>query len=154
MPSSRAAGRVILNALPPDVPHIYELGSGWGGVAFAIARARPQATIHAFELSWMPWLVSHCFRMAFGMGNVKIHRKNFFTCSLAQADVVVCYLYPGAMRQLGPLCEEVLKPGAWVLSNSFAIPGWRPQAVIPVDDLWKSMIYVYRRPAIVQWQAR
>lgn len=147
MPSSRAAQKAFLSALPPHIKHIYELGSGWGGIAFAAARACPTATIHAFELSWAPWFFSCCVRIACRYHNVRIYRKNFFSCSLREADVVVCYLYPGAMRKLSPLCEKSLKPGALILSNSFALPGWTPQAVIPVDDFWKSEIYIYGMPA-------
>lgn len=143
MPSSGAAQKSFLTALPQNVKHIYELGSGWGGLAFAMARAYPKATIHAFELSWLPWLVSVCVRAACRYQNVKIYRKNFFSCSLREADVVVCYLYPGAMHKLRPVLENGLKPGTWVLSNSFAIPGWKPRTVIPVADLWRSKIYVY-----------
>ena len=146
MPSSRAAQRTLLKALPKNSKHIYELGSGWGGLAFAIAGANPKATIHAFEVSWLPWLVSVCMCFVYRYRNVKIYKKNFFSCSLKEADVVVCYLYPGAMRKLRPVLEKELKPGASVLSNSFAIPGWGPPRVIPVTDLWHSEIYVYMAP--------
>ncbi len=29
-------------------------------------------------------------------------------------------------------------------SSSFAVPGWKPQAMLPVTDLWLSKIYVYK----------
>lgn len=143
MPSSRAAQKAFLTTLHTHAKNIYELGSGWGGLAFAIARTCPEATIHAFELSWLPWLVSSCVCKICHYQNVRIYRKNFFFTSLGEADVVVCYLYPGAMHKLQPVFEKELKPGALVLSNSFAVPGWKPHAVIPVNDLWHSKIYVY-----------
>ncbi len=145
MPTSRAAQKSFLTALPKDAKHVYELGSGWGGLAFAMARVCPKATIHAFELSWLPWLVSICLKVSCRYRNVKIYRKNFFSYSLREADVVVCYLYPGAMHKLRPILEKGLKPGAYVLSNSFAVPGWKPHKVLPVQDLWYSKIYVYSR---------
>ena len=143
MPSSRAAQKAFLKVLPQNAVHIYELGSGWGGVAFAMARACPKATIHAFELSWVPWLISICIRAIYQYKNVKIYRRNFFCFSLSKADVVVCYLYPGAMCKLRSVFEKELRSKTQVLSNSFAIHGWKPHAVIPVNDIWHSKIYAY-----------
>lgn len=146
MPSSRAAQNAFLNALPRGILQIYELGSGWGGLAFCMARNRPEATVYAFELSWLPWFVSICRRVVGRYHNVKIYRKNFFYISFHSADAVVCYLYPGAMLHLRPQLEAELKVGSCVISNSFAIPGWKPQQVIAIPDLWSSNLYVYRHP--------
>jgi hypothetical protein len=60
--------------------------------------------------------------------------------------VVVCYLFRGGMQQLAPKLSAELKPGALVLSNTFALPGWTPEATVVVDDLWKSPVYRYRAP--------
>lgn len=144
MPSTVKARNAFLQALPLDVKNIYEFGSGWGGVAFALAKQCPTATIHAFEISWLPWFISWFRKQNFGYYNLKIYRKNFFLAQLDQADVVVCYLYPGAMRRLKPFLEKSLKEDAWVLSNSFTIPLWKPKGVISVNDFWKSEIYVYQ----------
>ena len=55
----------------------------------------------------------------------------------------VCYLYPGAMRQLKEKFIKELKPGTMIISNTFAIPGWIPQQVWEVNDLYKTKIYRY-----------
>ena len=64
--------------------------------------------------------------------------------SITSASVVICYLYPGAMRRLKGKFEKELSKGAIVVSNTFAIPGWRPMRVIEADDLYRTPLYVYR----------
>nr|NGX50328.1 hypothetical protein [Chlamydiota bacterium] len=74
----------------------------------------------------------------------KIMRQNFFKCSLHNADLVVCYLFPKGMTQLKSKFERELKPGTVVVSNTFAIPGWTPIETIEVDDIHRSKIYLYQ----------
>jgi len=68
-----------------------------------------------------------------------------FNISLKTAEGVVCYLYPGAMQRLKEKFERELQPGAFVITNSFAIPDWVPEKVIEVGDLWRSKIFLYRK---------
>jgi len=48
------------------------------------------------------------------------------------------------MKRLKKKFQEELKPGAFVVTNTFAIPGWIPEKIIEVDDLWRSRVYLYR----------
>jgi hypothetical protein len=52
-------------------------------------------------------------------------------------------LYPEAMKRLRYKFEEELKPGALVISNTFAVPGWQSMSVIELEDLYRSKIYKY-----------
>ena len=78
--------------------------------------------------------------------NGRLQRRDFFSMDLADAGLVVCYLYPGAMEKLKVKFERELKPGCWVITHTFAVPGWKAEAVYPVDDLYRTQIYVYRIP--------
>ena len=51
------------------------------------------------------------------------------------------------MADLKPKLEAELKTGAYVLSNTFAVPGWRPEAVRRADDLYATTVYLYRMAA-------
>ena len=144
MPSSRNATRIMALSLPKNSQNIYELGSGWGGLAIYLARKHPLARCHAIEISPLPWIVSVALQRIRQCSNLKIRRKNFFLLSLAEADVVVCYLYPGAMLKLKTKFERELKQGSWVISNSFAVPGWVPANTVQINDIWGSKIFIYQ----------
>ncbi len=59
--------------------------------------------------------------------------------------MVVCYLYPGAMRKLKDKFEQELAPGTLVVSNTFSISGWKPINVIDTHDLYNTHIYLYEK---------
>ena len=144
MPTSRKVKKALFTLLPPVQGKIYELGSGWGHLIFPLASRFPKASIHAYEGSPLPWLVSKGVQKVVRKPNLTLHRKDFFDVSLQDANLVVCYLFPGAMSRLKEKFERELKPGALIVSNTFAIPGWEPEKVIQADDLWKSNVYLYR----------
>src|SRR5262249_29429388 len=58
-PTNAKQKRAIFAALPPRVEgDVYELGSGWGGLAFALARQYPNCRIIGVENSPIPFLIS------------------------------------------------------------------------------------------------
>jgi hypothetical protein len=79
--------------------------------------------------------------------NLTLIRRDFFRADLGDAALVCCYLYPGAMRRLAPKLERELRPGALVVSNSFLVPGWEPEATRTSDDQYGTPVYLYRRPS-------
>ena len=144
MPSSLKAKRCLLSALPqPLHGKIYELGTGWGTLLFPLARQYPDCQVVGFETSPIPYLVSRIRQLYCRLPNVVLERRDFFSVLYGDADLIVCYLYPGAMRKLQVKFDRELKPGTWVVSNTFALPGWTPVSVIEVRDLYYSKIYVY-----------
>lgn len=146
MPSSGKAIQAILDLIPHGQKNIFELGSGWGSLIFPIARHFPESFISAFEISPFPFLVSKFLRQLFVTKNIQIHRKDFFKIDLNDADVIVCYLYPKGMLQLRDKFEAELKSGSVVISNCFAIPGWKAEKTLILKDLWRTKIYFYRKP--------
>ncbi len=142
MPSSQAAQQAIARSISPKANKIYELGSGWGSLAFAISKHYPHAAITAFELSPFPWLIS-LLRHIRRKGNITFYRKNFFKQSLQEAEVIVCYLYPGAMKKLKEKFEKELQPGSLVITNTFRVPGWVPRQTIVLNNAWRTQIFIY-----------
>ncbi|MDX1776026.1 MAG: class I SAM-dependent methyltransferase, partial [Desulfobulbales bacterium] len=128
---------------------IYELGAGWGALAFPMARRCPQATVIAYELSPVPWLFLKIRAFLFGPRNLKIIRRNFLNDDLSKAALVVCYLYPGAMAKLSPKLLFELKPGARVISNTFEIPTWTPAVVQNLEDVMCPQIFHYKMKTAV-----
>ena len=142
--STFGSRRKIVRSVPPDQQgEIYELGAGWGALAFPLARRCPDATIVAYELSPVPWMFLKLRTLLFGPSNLKIVRRNFLEDDLSKASLVVCYLYPGAMAKLSSKLVVELKPGAKVISNTFEIPSWTPTAVQCLEDVMCPKIFHY-----------
>jgi hypothetical protein len=143
-PSSQLAKEQILSSIPKETSGtIYELGSGWGTLAFPLAKAFSQCQVVAYEISLLPWMLSKIRGLFFWQSNLHIYREDFFSVPLKQASVVICYLYPGAMEKLKDKFDRELPEGAFVISHTFAIPHWIPVRVHKLNDLYHTPIYVY-----------
>ncbi|MDX1777084.1 MAG: hypothetical protein R3297_10915, partial [Desulfobulbales bacterium] len=62
----RSRKKIIKTLKPDQQGRIYELGAGWGALAFPMARRCPQATVIAYELSPVPWLFLKIRAFLFG----------------------------------------------------------------------------------------
>ncbi len=144
MPSTPKAQKAILSLIPRIDGTIYELGSGWGNLAFALSRKHPESQVIGIENSWIPFIFSQSFAFFFSYPNLSLKRENFFDTPLNSASLVVCYLYPGAMEKLCEKFTRELRPGTYIISNTFALPNWRAQKVITLNDLYQTKIYLYR----------
>lgn len=147
MPSSTKAKRCLLKHLPVGLEGtIYDLGSGWGSLAFPLAHIYRDCKIVGLETSTIPYWFSrirHIFQPAI---NLHLLRRDIFSVSLGEASLIICYLYPAAMQKLKAKFEQELKPGTWIISNTFSISGWNPEAIYEVGDMYHNKIYVYRIP--------
>ena len=148
MPSSRKAIATVLDLIPDNTSgRIVDLGSGWGTLAYPIAKRFPDAEVIGCELSPIPWLYSRAKGLFARRPNLTLHRQSVFDIDLTDVDVVVVYLHPAAMRKLGPKFERELRPGTLVLSNTFPVPTWEPAQTLHLGKSWLSTsndIYVYR----------
>src|ERR1035437_2669042 len=81
---------------------IYDLGSG-DGTALMIAAKEFGARGIGIEIDLFRYLVSRIFLKVSGVSSsVKILRKNFFSQSIKDADIVFVYLVPKALDRLLP----------------------------------------------------
>ncbi|HOB54214.1 MAG TPA: class I SAM-dependent methyltransferase [Acidobacteriota bacterium] len=143
LPSSRRAREVMLSEIPNGFSgRIVEAGSGWGSLAVPMARRFPEAAVIGYELSSVPLFCSRLRRLG-RCANLRLRRADFLAVSLADADLVVCYLFPGAMRALDAKLRRELRPGARVISNTFALPGWTPVRTHRLPDIFATPIYIY-----------
>lgn len=144
-PTSPKVKQQLLQILPREINgEIAELGSGWGNLAFALADHFPTSRIKAYEISLIPYLISQFIAKWLAYPNLEITREDFFKVSLQPASLVVCYLYPEAMNGLKAKFEQELSPDAYVVSHTFAIPGWTPIRLIQANDLYQTPIYLYQ----------
>ncbi|WP_156516825.1 methyltransferase [Paraburkholderia caribensis] len=106
---------------------IIDLGSGWGTLVVALARAFPEATVEGIEISLFPYLISRL--RTHGQFNVSLKWGNFFHDDLGRADAIVCYLMPAVMPNVSELLDRNLRPGTCVVSNTFLLRGRTISAV-------------------------
>lgn len=145
MPTSPKVKKALLDAIPKDIKGtIYELGSGWGTLAIPLADQFSQCQVIGLETSPVPFLIAKGWQAIRRSKNLRIVRQDFYKTPLNDASLVVCYLYPGAMKILRGKFESELKPGVTVISNTFSILGWKPEAVIEVNDIYRTKLYVYK----------
>lgn len=150
MPSSPRVIRVLLQMIPADLQGtIVELGAGWGSLLFPLAKAFPHCQVIGYENSLIPFLSSKLLqKLFFAAPNLKIEREDFFQQSLHQSSLIICYLYPGAMKKLRNKFDAELSDGTLVISHTFAVPGWTPMQIVELNDLYRTKIYLYTFPNI------
>ncbi|WP_051284624.1 class I SAM-dependent methyltransferase [Nisaea denitrificans] len=148
MPSHPSARQAIFRLIPENFAPatIYELGCGWGGIAFALAARYPQARVVALELSPVPWLVCQVRRLVQRRPNLEIRRKDFMKTDLSDGDLVFCYLMVTPMRGLERKLIGDLRPGSVVITSTFAFPDWTAETVETVPEATSAQIYRYRVP--------
>ena len=148
VPTSRRMQKALLALLPEHLtcdPQsvIYELGSGWGGLAFAVAKKYPETTVVGYEISLLPWLYARLRKSFQPQKNLHFTLSNFLNRDLSNGVLVLCYLLPKPMDQLRIKLEEELALGALVVSNTFAFRGWRPVDEKTADDMYASHVFLY-----------
>lgn len=115
-------------------PLIVDLGSGWGTLALAAAKACPGASVVGYEISPVPLMFSRLKARLCGYKTVKFLNADLFGEDFSRADFVLTYLTMPHMERLRPKFEAELKPGAVVICNTFPVPGWTPASEETVQD--------------------
>lgn len=108
-----------------DGETLYDLGAGDGRLMLQAMQRGPSIKTVGYEISLPVWLIAW-LRIVFGgfRQRAAIHFQDFFHHDLSQANVVVCFLTPEAMKKLGPKLKAELKPGSRVVSSVFPIKEW------------------------------
>lgn len=151
MPSSRKAHRQVVrllrqsNDLTSSKRQLIDCGSGWGNLAFKLARHFPEDKVVGFELSRLPWLFSTLAARTMGLKNLCFIRADFLKQDLSTADVLVCYLHPEGMKKLNHKLTSV--PSEYqqqLISIYFALPHRTPEYQKQLTDLYRTPIYQYQ----------
>ena len=144
MPTGPGTRAAMLRLLPERIDGtIYDLGSGWGGLAFATARRYPGNPVVGIELSPLPWLFSRVMLAVFRYPNLSFRRADLMAVPLNDAGAAVCYLMPAVMQRLAPKLDAEARPGTVVVSYSFAFDRWVPDAALMEADAGPLLIYRY-----------
>lgn len=147
MPASEPVRRAVISAirrLPGGNGGLMvEAGSGWGTLALQIGRSTKGWRIIGIENSLIPMWISFLAAKWDHSRNVTFVRGDLYTYLYRDVDMVVCYLFPGAMQRLSGLFRDQLKPGTRVISVCFALPGWEPEQIVVCRDMYRTKVYLY-----------
>jgi hypothetical protein len=141
--SSKVKKKLFQIPLKPIPGTIYELGSGWGTLAFTLAKKYPSHRIEAYETSWIPYYFCLLRNYFIQSPNLYFYRRNFYNINLSNASMVYCYLFPAAMQHLKSKFLQELPQGCIIVSHTFALPASKPDLTIEVSDIYHTKIYVY-----------
>ena len=144
MPSSPIARATIRTMIPTEVRCICVLGSGWGSLAIDASKKCPKAQVIGIEVSFFPWLFSRIWSWLSRRKNVRLIWGNFHKQSLCEYDLILCYIHRAGMDALKEKLDTELQSGTYLLSNTFAVYGWKPIQVEKLNDLWKTRVILYQ----------
>ncbi|MGF7049536.1 SAM-dependent methyltransferase [Paenibacillus sp. DS2015] len=145
MPSTAPVRQVVTAEIKriTNRKSIVEAGSGFGTLAIHMGKYHTDSQIIGLENSRIPLWISKLLARMDNRTNVTFLRRDLYTYSYKDADLVVCYLYPGAMKRLTSIWSKGLNPGAQVISVCFAIPDWEPDRVTICKDIYHTKVYIY-----------
>jgi hypothetical protein len=119
---------------------VLDLGSGDGIIPLTAARMNPRLRGRGLEID--ADLVTKSNERAAQEGvadRVRFEHRNAFDADLRDATVVTMWLFPEFMRLLRPVILERARPGTRVLTSSWDLGRWKPDAVdgeSPAIHLW------------------
>jgi len=123
VPSARKRHRTMLKlAELSDDDIAYDLGCGDGRLVFSASKFAKKAV--GYDLS-IP-LVLYGKMISFFYPKSSIRFGNIWKQSYDDANVIFCYLLPGAMKQFHKEVWPKLRPGTRVISNAFEIHELKP----------------------------
>lgn len=157
MPTSRPVRKAVIQEVNriPGYVNVVEAGSGWGTLGLDVIRHCPGKRLTGIENSSIPLWSSQLLALLgtrwlqAANGRDKLHgrlrylRGNIYSSSYGHADIVLCYLFPGAMKQLVDKFKHELLPGAVVISVCFTLPGMTPVRTVTCNDTLRTKVYVY-----------
>jgi len=122
---------------------IIDLGSGFGFLALYLGYHNKSKKIIAYEISYIPYLISLLLQKIFQLKNVSFKNVNFLDIPLKKDITYVCYLFPEAMKDLdSKILEENIELSLFV-SSTFALSELKAKNVCYLEDLYKTPIYIY-----------
>lgn len=149
VPTVSSSGWVVdklVGKIPPDAKRIVEMGSGLGVLAFAAARARPDAAVVGIEYSILPLLYSKMkLFLTPSVKNLKFVRQDFFAYDLHDTQVIFCYLLEPMLEKLRPKFLAEMSDDAVIICNHYRMARWQPAEEEMLDGVFEKAIRVYKK---------
>ena len=141
--SSRQVNQALASLLPQQKSFSFiDLGSGCGGLLIRLAETHRNGSFIGIESAPIPFFISR-LRSIF-QASCNILWGDFWKQDFSQYDVVYAYLSPVPMPQLWQKAKKEMRTGSLLISNTFIIPGVKPDKSIPLNDFSNSTLYLWR----------
>ncbi len=120
-----------------------DLGCGLADPLCQLARLYPKAQFTGVETAPLTFVLA--WLRALPRRNCRIRYRSLWRVPLAPYDVVYCFLSPLPMPALWQKARAELRPGAWLISNTFGIPGVSPDQEISLEDWRGTRLLVWKK---------
>ena len=127
-----SAEKMLTLAELRDDDVVLDLGSGDGVIPLTAARLNPRLRGYGVDIN--PELVANANQRARDAGvadRVEFRQENAFDADLRQATVITMWLFPELMQLLRPVILERARPGTRVVTSTWPLGSWPPDAVSP-----------------------
>jgi SAM-dependent methyltransferase len=141
----RVIRRMLEFARVTPEDRVYDLGAGTGGLLFRAVEEYGASGV-GVEVEPLRYLyLRYRRRRSRARSRVQILRQNLFEVDLSSANVILAFLWPGAMRRLRQKFSAELRPGTRVVSYYHRIAGW-----VPVEKDEHLRVYYYTIPPTLE----
>ena len=142
MPSSSAHRAALISYIEKVNPlHIVDLGSGWGGLLFHVAKKFPHTQCVGIENCLLPFLFAWIKSKIYRFPNVTFYYTSFFKVDLSSFDMCILYQSYSGMERITKKLETLHNVN--VVSIDFAIRGKRPINKIACKGIFAPIVYCY-----------
>ncbi len=130
----------------PTAPsgRIVDLGCGFGGTTFSLARRFPDAKVSGVETAPLVFAVAWMIGKLTGPNNAEIAYRNLWKVDLSRYDAVYCFLSTEPMARLIDKSRGEMRPGAILISNSFTDPENSSDEVVLVGDARDTHLHTWK----------
>lgn len=135
---------------PTDI--VYDLGAGEGRIPIAAARAFGARAVGIEHSPEVAALARRNVKRAGLEGRVRIVTGDLFVEDFSEATVVTMFLTPVLNRRLRPLLLQ-MKPGTRIVSHSFHMGDWQPDATIATENA-EGFFWIVPAQVAGEWSLR
>jgi SAM-dependent methyltransferase len=121
--------RMLALAGTGPADYVIDLGSGDGRIVIAAAKLHGARGLGVDIDGKLVALSRENAQRAGVAGLAQFEERDALQTDLSRATVVTLYLLPFLIDQLQPRLLDELRPGARIVSHSFAMKGWKPDRV-------------------------
>lgn len=143
--SNPATAAAVGKLLPAHPARMLDIGAGTGALLRPLAQARPDCRFTGIELAPATWAVGRLLLRRHA--NIEWLRGDLFAADWSGYDLVYAFLSPVPMAAVWAKASAEMPPDSTLVSNSFAVPGHEPDAVIDVGDRRGTRLFLYRMGA-------
>ncbi len=144
--SSDEVSRVLSHWLPQGA-RLCDLGCADARMLFSLAHLRPDLVLTGVENAPLPWLAARArWCLAGRPANVKIVFGDLRRLPLTGFDVLYAFLSPAPMPMLWQRFRREADAGAWLVSNTFAVPAVPAERRLPLGGPLQTELLLWRRP--------